>query len=126
VGLGKIGRVKGASGAMTAQGTGEVGEMAAGLVFRSVGYRGVALPDVPFEPRTGLIPNLKGRVLDAPAGAPIAGHYATGWIKRGPTGVIGNNKADSVETVNLMLEDAAAGVLLVPASPDPAALDALL
>jgi ferredoxin--NADP+ reductase len=118
--------VKDAHGAITTQATGEVEELAAGLVFRSVGYRGVALPDVPFDPRTGLIPNLKGRVLDAPNGAPLAGHYATGWIKRGPTGVIGNNKADSVETVNLLLEDVAAGALPLPASPDPAALDALI
>jgi ferredoxin--NADP+ reductase len=118
--------VKDAGGAITTQATGEVEELAAGLVFRSVGYRGVALPDVPFDPRTGLIPNLKGRVLDAPNGAPLAGHYATGWIKRGPTGVIGNNKADSVETGSLLLEDAAAGALPVPASPDPAALDALI
>jgi ferredoxin--NADP+ reductase len=118
--------VKDANGAITTQATGEVEEMAAGLVFRSVGYRGVALRDVPFDPRTGLIPNLKGRVLDAPGGSPLAGHYATGWIKRGPTGVIGNNKADSVETVNLLLEDVAAGALPTPASPDPAALDALI
>jgi ferredoxin--NADP+ reductase len=118
--------VKDAHGAITTQATGEVEELAAGLVFRSVGYRGVALRDVPFDPRTGLVPNVKGRVLDAPGGAPLAGHYATGWIKRGPTGVIGNNKADSVETVNLLLEDVAAGALPLPASPDPAALDALI
>ena len=97
--------------------TGETELLPAELVFRSVGYRGVALPDVPFEPRTGLIPNLKGRVLDGATRVPLAGHYATGWIKRGPTGVIGNNKADSVETVNVLLEDAAAGTLPVPPAP---------
>jgi ferredoxin--NADP+ reductase len=118
--------VKDANGAVVTQATGETEEFAAGLVFRSVGYRGVALPDVPFDARTGLIPNAKGRVLDAAGGAPIPGHYATGWIKRGPTGVIGNNKADSVETVNLMLEDAAAGTMPTPASPDPATLEALI
>jgi ferredoxin--NADP+ reductase len=100
--------------------------MSAGLVFRSVGYRGVALADVPFDERAGLIPNAKGRVLDPATRAPLAGHYATGWIKRGPTGVIGNNKADSVETVNGLLEDAAAGTLPDPAQPDPASFEALV
>jgi ferredoxin--NADP+ reductase len=118
--------VKDASGAVVTRATGEVEEMAAGLVFRSVGYRGVALVDVPFDARSGLIPNAKGRVLDPATGAPLPGHYASGWIKRGPSGVIGNNKADSVETVNQLLEDAAKGVLPVPASPDPAALETLV
>jgi ferredoxin--NADP+ reductase len=118
--------LKNEAGAVVTEPTGEQEELPAGLVFRSVGYRGVALPDVPFDPRTGLIPNLKGRVLQVPGGAPLPGHYATGWIKRGPTGVIGNNKADSVETVNQMLEDAAAGAFPVPAAPDPAALEALV
>jgi ferredoxin--NADP+ reductase len=118
--------VRDAAGAVVTEPTGETEEMPAGLVFRSVGYRGVALPDVPFEPRSGLIPNAKGRVLDPKRGVTLAGHYATGWIKRGPTGVIGNNKADSVETVNLLLEDAAAGALPAPAAPDPAALEALI
>ena len=68
-----------------------------GLVFRSVGYRGVALPEVPFDERSGTIPNEGGRV------AP--GVYAAGWIKRGPTGVIGTNKKDASETVGLLLED---------------------
>ncbi len=118
--------VRDSAGAIVTEPTGVTEEMPAGLVFRSVGYRGVALPDVPFDARTGLIPNARGRVLDPAGGAPLPGHYATGWIKRGPTGVIGNNKADSVETVNLLLEDAAAGALPVPASPDPAALEALV
>ncbi|MGH7730258.1 MAG: NADP oxidoreductase, partial [Candidatus Eiseniibacteriota bacterium] len=118
--------IKDGSGTVVTEPTGEIEEMSAGLVFRSVGYRGVALPDVPFEARTGLIPNAKGRVLDPATGAPLAGHYATGWIKRGPTGVIGNNKADSVETVSLLLEDAAAGALPIPAAPDAAALEAMI
>jgi ferredoxin--NADP+ reductase len=71
--------------------------LACGLVFRSVGYRGVALPEVPFDERSGTIPNERGRV------AP--GVYAAGWIKRGPTGVIGTNKKDASETVELLLED---------------------
>jgi ferredoxin/flavodoxin---NADP+ reductase len=68
-----------------------------GLVFRSVGYRGVALPGVPFEERSGVIPNEGGRV------AP--GVYVAGWIKRGPTGVIGTNKKDATETVERLLAD---------------------
>jgi ferredoxin--NADP+ reductase len=74
-----------------------------GLVFRSVGYRGVALPGVPFDEDNGVIPNDRGRVEP--------GLYVAGWIKRGPTGVIGTNKKDATETVELLLEDARAGLL---------------
>jgi ferredoxin--NADP+ reductase len=74
-----------------------------GLVFRSVGYRGVPLPGVPFDVETGTIPNDRGRVEP--------GLYVTGWIKRGPSGVIGTNKKDATETVELVLEDDAAGRL---------------
>jgi ferredoxin--NADP+ reductase len=88
-----------------------------GIVFRSVGYRGVALPGVPFDEKSGTIPNRGGRVEP--------GLYAAGWIKRGPTGVIGTNKKDATETVELLLEDAAAGRL--PRSGATAAdVDALL
>jgi ferredoxin/flavodoxin---NADP+ reductase len=80
------------------------------LLFRSVGYRGVGLPGVPFDEQTGVIPNREGRVLDE-RGEPIAGVYCAGWIKRGPTGVIGTNKKDATETVELLLEDARAGRL---------------
>ena len=79
-----------------------------GLVFRSVGYRGVALPDVPFDESRGTIRNDCGRVQDE-AGEPVPGVYCAGWIKRGPTGIIGTNKKDATETVQLLLEDAAAG-----------------
>jgi ferredoxin/flavodoxin---NADP+ reductase len=81
-----------------------------GVVFRSVGYRGVALPAVPYDDGTGTIPNDGGRVLAADGG-PLAGVYCAGWIKRGPTGVIGTNKKDATETVELLLEDARAGRL---------------
>jgi ferredoxin--NADP+ reductase len=118
--------VKGPTGTLVTEPTGETEVLPAGLVFRSVGYRGVPLKDVPFDERAGLIPNAAGRVLDRAGGTPLAGHYATGWIKRGPTGVIGNNKADSVETVNALLADAAAGSLPTPAEPDPAAFEALV
>jgi ferredoxin--NADP+ reductase len=74
-----------------------------GVVFRSVGYKGVALPGVPFDERTGTIPNEHGR-----AGG---GLYVAGWIKRGPSGVIGTNKKDATETVAGLLEDARAGKL---------------
>uniref|UniRef100_A0A832I210 NADP oxidoreductase n=1 Tax=Eiseniibacteriota bacterium TaxID=2212470 RepID=A0A832I210_UNCEI len=118
--------VPNAAGGVSAETTGETEVLPVGLVFRSVGYRGVALPGVPFDDRSGLIPNDRGRVLDAPGGAPVPGLYASGWIKRGPSGVIGNNKACSVETVNALLEDAAAGRLPAPAAPDPAAFEALV
>ena len=81
-----------------------------GLVFRSVGYHGVPLPDVPFNEGSGTMPNDGGRVLDE-AGEPIHGLYCAGWIKRGPTGVIGTNKKDATETVGLLLEDAREGRL---------------
>jgi ferredoxin--NADP+ reductase len=79
-----------------------------GLVLRSVGYRGVPLQGVPFDERRALIPNEGGRVL-GPEGAPLRGVYCAGWIKRGPSGVIGTNKKDATETVALLLEDAAEG-----------------
>ena len=79
--------------------------MACGLVLRSVGYRGVALPGVPFDERRGVIPNEEGRVKGQPR------VYAAGWIKRGPSGVIGTNKKDAAETCERLLEDATAGLL---------------
>jgi ferredoxin--NADP+ reductase len=98
--------------------TDETETLECGLVFRSVGYRGVELPGVPFDERSGTIANEGGRVGD--------GVYCAGWIKRGPTGVIGTNKKDATETVELLLEDAAAGRL--PQKPEATAdaVDALL
>ena len=81
-----------------------------GIVFRSVGYRGVGIPGVPFDDRAGTVPNENGRVLDED-GLAIPGVYCAGWIKRGPTGVIGTNKKDAAETVEHLLEDARAGRL---------------
>jgi ferredoxin--NADP+ reductase len=89
-------------------------EVPVGLVFRSVGYRGVPLPDVPFRDDWGTIPNDKGRVLDAPEREPVRGLYCAGWIKRGPSGVIGTNKPDALETVKCMMEDLEAGKVLNP------------
>jgi ferredoxin--NADP+ reductase len=97
--------VSGRDGYQRAQGTGELETVDAGLVLRSVGYRGSPLPDVPFDERRAVIPNEAGRVTRGPGGEPVAGEYATGWIKRGPTGIIGTNKPDAVETVRSMLED---------------------
>lgn len=80
-------------------------EIPVGLVFRSVGYRGVPLPGVPFDERWGVILNLKGRVINSETSQPITGLYTAGWIKRGATGVIGTNKPDALETVQCMMED---------------------
>lgn len=88
----------------SAHGTGETYEVGAQLVVRSVGYRGVALPGVPFDARRNVIPNVDGRVVDD-SGSPIAGLYVAGWIKRGPTGIIGTNKKDAGATVASLLAD---------------------
>src|SRR5829696_8119851 len=95
-----------------------------GVVFRSIGYRGTALEDLPFDERRGIIPNDRGRVLGGDG--PLPGEYAVGWIKRGPTGIIGTNKRDAQETVDLLLEDLDAGRLLEPADPERDSLEALL
>ena len=90
--------------------TDERERIACGILFRSVGYRGVALPGVPFDDGAGTVPNDRGRVL-GPDGARAPGIYCAGWIKRGPSGVIGTNKKDATETVELLLDDARTGVL---------------
>jgi ferredoxin/flavodoxin---NADP+ reductase len=103
----------------------EVETIEAGLVLRSVGYRAVPLPDVPFEERRFVLPNERGRVL-TPEGDPLPGVYTVGWIKRGPTGILGTNKRDAQETVACLVEDLRAKTLATP-SPDAAdAIDALL
>lgn len=96
------------------------------LVFRSVGYRGIPLPGVPFDERTATIPNDHGRVLDAPGGSQRPGEYVSGWIKRGPSGIIGTNKKDSQDTVDALLADHAAGAIPAPEIDDPDAIEALL
>lgn len=85
--------------------TDETWEIPCDAVFRSVGYRGVATPGVPFDERRGTIPNDAGRVLEAPGGARVGGLYTAGWIKRGPSGLIGTNKADATETVQSLIDD---------------------
>ena len=100
----------GPDGRVRATPTDERDVVACGAVFRSVGYRGIELAGVPFDPTTGTMPNAGGRVLDE-EGVPVPGLYCAGWIKRGPTGVIGTNKKDATETVELLLEDQRNGLL---------------
>lgn len=101
-------------GAGRATGTGETEVLPADLVVRSVGYRGCPLPGLPVDERTATVPNDSGRVLRA--GRPSAGEYVAGWIKRGPSGVVGTNKHDARETVAALLADAVEG-RLVPRGP---------
>ncbi|MEU1427396.1 FAD-dependent oxidoreductase [Nocardia sp. NPDC005746] len=107
--------VTGDNGAVHAVPTEDVETLDAGLVLTSVGYRGVALPGVPFDERAGIIPNLDGRVLEESGGAVVSGAYVTGWIKRGPTGFIGTNKSCAQQTVRQLVDDFNAGRLPRPA-----------
>jgi ferredoxin/flavodoxin---NADP+ reductase len=105
--------------------TGEQETIECGLVLRAIGYRGEPVPGVPFDPRIGRIPNEGGRVT-GPDGVPLPGEYAVGWIKRGPTGVIGTNKKDAADTVARILEDVEAGALNDAPRADTAATEAWL
>ena len=87
----------------SARGSGETFSLDTGIVFRSIGYHGIPMPGVPFDESRGVFSNEQGRVIQD--GAAEHGLYTAGWIKRGPTGIIGTNKADSVETVRLLMED---------------------
>jgi ferredoxin--NADP+ reductase len=111
------------AGSLSAKATDQFEEIDVGMVFRSVGYRGVPLPDVPFHDRWGVILNEKGRVVDPESKQPIIGLYTSGWIKRGPSGVVGTNKPDSVESVTCMLEDFSTGSILQPSSADAASAE---
>jgi ferredoxin--NADP+ reductase len=103
---------------------GDVETIRCGLVLRSVGYRAVPLPDVPFDERYFVLPNERGRVR-SPDGEPLPGVYAVGWIKRGPTGILGTNKRDAEETVSCLAEDLRSGAL-PPHRPGREEIDALL
>ena len=89
-------------------GTGEYERMDVQMVLRSVGYQSVPLAGVPFDKRTSTVPNEAGRVT-GPDGAPLPREYVVGWLKRGPTGVIGTNKSDAADTVRSLLADCAPG-----------------
>jgi ferredoxin--NADP+ reductase len=107
-----------ATGRLRAVATEQRERIEAGLVARAIGYRGSPLPEVPFDDRRYVIPNEHGRVIDPGSGAPRPGEYVVGWIKRGPTGVIGTNKKDAHETVSAILEDLRQARLPRPERPD--------
>jgi ferredoxin--NADP+ reductase len=113
-------------GTLRAEGTGEFETIEAGLVFRSVGYRGVALAGVPFDEKTGTIANIAGRVMHTSTSQVVAGEYVVGWAKRGPSGIIGTNKPDSAATVNAMIEDLPHLKIHVHENRDPQAIETLL
>ncbi|MFE3053695.1 FAD-dependent oxidoreductase [Nocardia sp. NPDC059239] len=111
------------NGRTVARASDRTGTVEASLVLRSIGYKGEPVADVPFDESAGVIPNDKGRVLAA--GNPVAGVYVSGWIKRGPRGVIGSNRMDSQETVDQLIEDFTQGKLAAPQA-GRAGLEALL
>jgi ferredoxin--NADP+ reductase len=112
----------------TATGTGEFLEYACQAVYRAVGYWGTEIPGVPFDAKRGVIRNVEGRVVDD-AGVAVAGFYTTGWIKRGPVGLIGHTKSDAQETIGHVVDDAEgliAASRAEPVSLSPANLLTLL
>jgi ferredoxin--NADP+ reductase len=105
--------------------TDTIEEIPCGIVFRSIGYRGIPLEGLPFDEAAGTVPHDGGRILGED-GAPLTGDYVVGWIKRGPTGIIGTNKRDAQETVDTLLADLDAGKLNEPADPSRESLERLL
>ena len=103
--------------------TGEFQEWPVQAVYRAIGYYSVNLPGIPFDVTAGVVPNDGGRVIEID-GTPLPGAYVTGWIKRGPVGLIGHTKSDAAQTVSMLLEDAPA--LAKAAQPEPQAVDAYL
>jgi ferredoxin--NADP+ reductase len=114
------------AGTLRPRATDQFEDLPVGLLFRSVGYRGVPLPGVPFHDKWGVILNQKGRVIDPDSQQPVVGEYTAGWIKRGPSGVIGTNKPDAAETVECMIEDLAEARMLNPAHPEIEAIARLV
>lgn len=104
-------------------GTGEIRELEVQAVYRAVGYFGSPLPGIPFDEKRGVIPNREGQVLDD-ADQPLPGVYATGWIKRGPVGLIGHTKSDAMETIKNLVNDQANW--WAPAHPDEQSIVELL
>ncbi|WBU36986.1 FAD-dependent oxidoreductase [Homoserinibacter sp. YIM 151385] len=110
-------------GAGGIRGTGEIREVPIQAIYRAVGYFGSELPDVPFDAERGVIPNHEGQVLDH-HNEQVPGVYATGWIKRGPVGLIGHTKSDAMETIKHLVNDQASW--WTPAHPEEEAVTALL
>ncbi|AVL99509.1 pyridine nucleotide-disulfide oxidoreductase [Gordonia iterans] len=106
------------------KGTGRTTDWELGAVYRAVGYLSDNLPEIPFDSQAGVIPNEAGRVFDE--GAHVTGLYTTGWIKRGPVGLIGHTKGDANETVECLVEDMVNGALNAPADPSEEAIITLL
>ncbi|MDE3134313.1 MAG: FAD-dependent oxidoreductase [Acidobacteriota bacterium] len=117
--------VAGEGGSLKARPTGVTERLETGIVLRAVGYVGRPLPGVPFDHRRATVLNEGGRVLDPDTHAPIPGLYAAGWIKRGPSGVIGTNKKCAQETTGRLFEDLAAGLLPEPTDTPEALLQRL-
>lgn len=115
-----VNRLVPGNGDMKAEATGQTETLPAGLVFRSVGYLGAGLAGVPLDAKRGTIPHEHGRVQGS------SWEYVVGWIKRGPSGVIGTNKPDAVESADLLLSDYAEDRLNHPAAPSRASLEARL
>ncbi|MFP7365905.1 FAD-dependent oxidoreductase [Corynebacterium callunae] len=107
-------------------GTGEFKDWPVQAVYRAVGYKSDAIAGVPFDEQRHVIPNDGGHVLSAPNAEKVPGLYATGWIKRGPIGLIGNTKSDAKETTDMLVADAVAGVLDAPKHSDENAIIELL
>jgi ferredoxin/flavodoxin---NADP+ reductase len=106
------------NGTLAPRATDQFEDLPVDMVFRSVGYRGVPITGLPFDHKRGVVPNDAGRVIDPATGQPLPGVYVSGWIKRGPSGVIGTNKPDALETVDSMVADATATRCLTPTDPD--------
>lgn len=101
-------------GRLVARSTEQTESLEAGLVLRSIGYHGKPVAGLPFDERRGIVPNERGRVLDPDSGTPLPGVYVAGWIKRGPTGVIGTNRQCAAETVAMLVDDFVGGRLVAP------------
>lgn len=113
-------------GMLQAHGTGQYEIVSVDIIFRAIGYKGLPFPGVPYDARSGTIPNQQGRVIDPQTAQPIPGEYVTGWMKRGPTGVIGTNKPDAVETVEMLLADVPSLTPVAAADADPQAFEQFL
>jgi ferredoxin--NADP+ reductase len=112
-------------GGARAVGTGELETLPVTMVVRAIGYRSLPFLDLPYDRRAGIVPNREGRVIDE-QGHVLPGEYVVGWVKRGPTGLIGSNKPDAAETVAAMIADLPSLPVLDPEASSPSAVDALL